>query len=105
MANVDCILQIEGFDQCRQVISISVEIITDPRLAGTPVATSVMSNAAESARSQEEHLVFEGIRTEGPSVAEDDGLAGSPVIIVDLRSVFSGDSAHGSIGLWLGDYF
>jgi hypothetical protein len=39
-------------------------------------------------RSQKEHLVFEGISAQRPSMAENDWLPRSPVFVIDLSSVF-----------------
>ena len=47
-----------------------------------------MGDAAVAASGQKEHLVFEGVRAERPAMAEDDGLSGAPVLVIDLRAVF-----------------
>ena len=41
-----------------------------------------------------EHLVLEGVRAKRPSVAEHDRLTVTPVVVVDLCSVFCGDGGH-----------
>src|SRR5437773_11700585 len=53
-----------------------------------------MSDATIAALRQEEHLVLEGLRREGPSMAEHDRLSLAPVVVVDLRAVFGRDVAH-----------
>ena len=58
------------------------------------MAPSVMGDAAVATRGKKEHLVLEGIRTQRPAMAEDDGLTRAPVIVMDLCSVFSRDRAH-----------
>jgi len=41
------------------------------------MTSPVMSDAAVTARCQEEHLIFKGICAERPAVAEDHGLPGA----------------------------
>jgi hypothetical protein len=53
---------------------------------------------------QKEHLVFKGVRAEWPTMAEYNRLTRTPIVEVDLRSVFGGNGAHGSLG-FVGDYF
>jgi hypothetical protein len=43
-----------------------------------------MGDAAISARSKENHLIFPGIRTKWPPVAEHYGLPFSPVLIINI---------------------
>jgi hypothetical protein len=63
---------------------------------------AMMRDAAVSARSQKEHLIFEGVRGERPAVAEDHRLPGAPVLVVNLRSVFSSDRVHTIFSLAIG---
>src|SRR2546427_3826327 len=53
-----------------------------------------MGDAAKTAGSQKKHLVFKGVRTQWPAVAEDDGLARPPIFEINLRSVFGCDCVH-----------
>src|SRR5207249_1034930 len=94
VTNVDRILQIQRFDERREVVSVRVHVVAVPRLAGAAMPAPVMGNAAVASRGQEEHLVFEGICAERPTVAEDDWLSRSPVVEVDLRAIPGGDRAH-----------
>ena len=48
------------------------------------MAAAVVGDAAVAVRGQEEHLVFEGVRAQRPAVAEDHGLPGAPVLVIDL---------------------
>jgi hypothetical protein len=58
VADVDNVLQIEFVDQRRQVVGVGVHVIAVPWLTGAAVAATIMCDATEAARGQEEHLVF-----------------------------------------------
>src|SRR6476660_2105635 len=94
MANMDHLLEFELLHKLRQIIGISVHVIAVPRLAGATMASSVMCYAAISARGQEEHLILEGVGTEGPAVAEHHWLPVTPIIVVTLRAVLGLDRTH-----------
>jgi hypothetical protein len=53
-----------------------------------------VSDAAESARGQKKHLIFEGVGRQRLSVAENYGLSVAPILVVDLGAVFSSDGGH-----------
>jgi hypothetical protein len=55
------------------------------------MAPAIMGYAAIPARSEEEHLVLEGICIERPTMAEDNWLTFPPVLVVDLGAVLGGD--------------
>ena len=95
VADVDRVLQIEGFDERSQIVGVGVQVIAGPRLAGAAVTAAVMRDAPVSAIGQIEHLIFECIRRKWPAVAEDDGLSVAPVVVINLRAVLRGDCAHG----------
>ena len=58
------------------------------------MTSAVMGDATVAALGQKEHLVFKGIRRQRPSVTEDYGLSGSPILVVNLRSIFRCNSTH-----------
>src|SRR5580692_8632865 len=66
------------------------------------MTAAVMGDAAISARGEEEHLVFESVRAERPSVAEDHRRSGAPVLVVNLRAVFGCERAHVAFSLGCG---
>ena len=94
MADVDRVLQIECFDQRRQIVGVGVHIVAVPGLAGAAMAAAVMRDAAVSAMRQKHHLVFPCIGAERPAVAEDHGLPVAPVLVINLRAVFRRDGGH-----------
>ena len=93
MDGMDGILEIKFLNELCEVGGVRVHVVAVSRLARTPVAAAVMGDAAVSARSQKEHLIFKGVRGERPAVAEDHWLPGAPILVVNLRSVFSSDRA------------
>ena len=84
VADVDRVLQVERFDERREVVGVGVHVVAVPGLARAAVAAAVMGDAAVAAGGQEEHLVLQGVRAERPAVAEDDGLSAAPVLVVEL---------------------
>src|SRR6266567_2885796 len=91
---MDRALEIELLDQHREVVGVSVHLVAVPRLARTTVTAPVMGDATVPVRGEKRHLVLEGVSTQRPSVAEDDGLSGSPVLIIDLCIVTGLDCRH-----------
>src|SRR5882724_12145558 len=53
-----------------------------------------MRDAAIISGSQKKHLVFKSVCAQGPTVAEDDGLARSPILEINLCSVFGRECVH-----------
>src|SRR5262249_42708445 len=94
VADVDSVLQVQGFDQRREIVGVGVKIVAVPRLTRAAVTAAVVRDAAVAARDQEEHLVFKRLRAQWPAVAEHDWLTGSPVIVVELRPVLRRERAH-----------
>ncbi len=88
---MDCVLQVEGFNERRQVVGICVHFVSIPRLARAAMAAAIMGNASISPGGQKEHLVLKGIRGERPAMTENDRLSLSPVLVVNLRAVFGRD--------------
>src|SRR5262249_8598586 len=58
------------------------------------VTAPVVRDDSIAVRAEKEHLVVPGIAAQRPAVAEDDGLAFAPVLVVDLRPVLGRDRAH-----------
>src|SRR6266446_5726475 len=94
MADMNRFLQVERFDQRREVVGVGVHVISLPRLARPAMAASVVGDTAVAARGQEKHLVLKSVRTQRPAVTEDDGLARAPVLVINLCAVFGSDGAH-----------
>jgi hypothetical protein len=62
------------------------------------MAATVMGNDAVALRLKEQHLGVPVVAAQRPAMVKDDGLAGAPILVEDLRSVLGGDqvAAHGS---------
>ena len=85
--------------QFRKVVGVSVHVVAVPRLTGAAMAAAIMGDAAMAVRSEEKHLVLEGVGAERPAMAEDDWLSAAPVLVVNLCSVLGGDGRHGDLPL------
>ncbi len=93
MADKHRVVQIECFDECREIVGVGVHVVAFPRLARTAMAATVMSNRTIAMGCYEDQLVVPGIGIERPTVAEDDGLPRAPVLIKDRGTVLCGDGA------------
>ena len=49
VADVDRVLQVERFDQRREVVGVGVRFVTIPRLAGSAMAAAVMGDTTVTA--------------------------------------------------------
>jgi len=98
VTNVDRVLQVERFDERRKVVGIGVHVVVIPGLVRSAMAAAVMRDTAVSMGGQKHHLVFPGVRAQGPAMAEDDGLSLAPVFVVHLRAVLGRDR-HGTLSL------
>ena len=94
MADMDRVIQVQRFDERREIVGVGIHLVAVPGLAGTAMAAAVMRDAAVTAVGQEHHLIFPGIRAKGPAMAEYDGLPFSPVLEVNLRAVICRDRWH-----------
>jgi hypothetical protein len=86
--------QIEMVDELGEIVGVSVHVVALPRLARATVAASIMRDAAVAVRSEEEHLVLEGVGAKRPAVAEHDRLSLAPIVVIDVRAVLGRDRAH-----------
>src|SRR5471032_3709751 len=89
-------LQVQRIDQGGQVVGIGIHGSALERLAGTAMATPVMRDDAVAVLSEEKHLVFPGVGRQGPAVAEDDGGATAPILVVNQATV---GGLHGIAGM------
>nr|ACN18103.1 hypothetical protein AKSOIL_0050 [uncultured bacterium BLR5] len=58
------------------------------------MAASIVGDAPVTAVGQEHHLIFPGVRVQGPAVTENYWLTLPPIFVVDLSSVFGFKRAH-----------
>src|ERR1700693_745109 len=97
MADQHRVVQIKCVDERRQVVSVVVQVVAVPGLAGSSTAATVMRDGAIAVGGQEERLFVPGVGMERPAVAEDDGLARAPVLVKNRGAVLCSDCAcaHG----------
>src|SRR5439155_26485061 len=91
VANQHRILQVECLEQFQKIVRIRVHVVAIPWLTGAAMHATVVPNAAVPVGRQEKHLRFPGIRSQRPSVAEYDRLAGAPVFEINLCPVLRSD--------------
>lgn len=97
VADMDCVFQVERFEERRKIVGIGIHVVAVPRLARSAMATAVMSDGAETMGGEKHHLIFPGVGTQRPAMAKDDGLAHAPILVVNLRAVFGRNRAHGCL--------
>src|SRR5215468_7629480 len=61
------------------------------------MATAVMGDGAKAMGGYIDQLVVPGVGVERPAMAEDDGLAGAPVLVVDLSALHALARRHSDI--------
>jgi hypothetical protein len=52
VTDMDCVLQVERFDKRREIVSVGIQVVAVPGLAGPALAAAVMSNAAVAAEAR-----------------------------------------------------
>src|ERR1700682_3178284 len=98
---MNCVLQVELFSQSREIVGIGVDLVTIPGLRGTAVTAPVVRNDPIALLAEVQHLSVPLVRSERPAVTEHDGLAFSPVLVVNVRAVFCRDRRHKMLSLVL----
>src|SRR5258708_39380833 len=89
------VLQVEFLDEFRHVVRVRVHLITFPRLAGATMPAAVMRDTAVAAVGKKQHLVFEGVGAQGPSVAKYHRLSFAPIFVINRCAIFPCDCLHG----------
>src|SRR5712692_1563780 len=77
-----------------EVIGVVIHIVSVAGLARSPVTSPIMGDDAIAMIQEKHHLSVPVIRTQRPAMAEDNGLSFSPILVINLRSVFSRDCRH-----------
>src|SRR6266850_3347919 len=87
-------LEVEMCGQRRQVVGVMIHIMAAIGLARASMASPVVCNHAIAVLKEEQHLRVPIIGRQRPAMRENNRLACSPVLVVDLRAVFRCDRAH-----------
>src|SRR5579862_9023153 len=77
-----------------QVVGVMVHIVAVGGLGGTTVAAAIMGDYPIAAIQKEQHLVIPVVRAERPTMAENYRLSLTPVLVVNLYTVFGRDGGH-----------
>src|SRR5258706_1110909 len=73
---------------------ICIHVVAGRGLGGPAGRSPVGCDDSVATLAEEQHLSVPVVRGERPSVTEHDGLALSPVLVVNLRSVLCGNRVH-----------
>src|ERR1700676_4887035 len=92
--NHDGVVEIERFEQRGQIVRIGVHLIAVPRLAGAPMTSPVVRNDAIALLPEEQHLAVPVVRGQWPAMRKHDRLPLSPVLVIDLCTVFGRNCCH-----------
>ena len=92
--DVDGVVQVKVLDQIGEVVRVVVHVVAFADLRGAAVPAPVMSDHPVAVLQEEHHLGVPVVGRQGPPVAEDDRLAGAPVLEEDLSSVSGRELGH-----------
>src|SRR5450755_270655 len=84
MTDHDHVAQIEHGDERGEIVSVGIHIVATRGLAGSSMAAPIMSDGTIAMGDEEHHLVVPGVGIERPAMAEDNGLPGAPVLVVEI---------------------
>src|SRR5579864_9114961 len=99
MAHVDCVLQVKLFGQRGEVVGVGVHLVTIPCLGRTAMTASIVRNDPIAILTEEQHLSVPVVRAERPAMTENYRLSRSPVLVINLRTVFRGNRWHKLLSL------
>src|SRR5260370_35303070 len=94
VTHVDCVLQVKLFGKHREIVGVGVHVIAVPGLCGTAVPSPIVRDAPITTLAEEQHLSVPVVCGERPAVPEHDGMALSPVLLVNLCTAFGCDSGR-----------
>src|ERR1700722_17537478 len=93
--DVDGVMQVKVLDQVGQVVGVVVHVVALADLCRAAVPAAVVGDHPIAMVQEEKHLGVPVVSRQGPPVAEDDRLTGTPVLEVDLSSVSGREVRHG----------
>jgi hypothetical protein len=91
---MDCVLQLKLFRERCEIVGVGVHLVALPRLCGAAMPPPVVRNDSITSLAEEHHLSVPVVGSEGPAVTEHDGLAFSPVLVENLRTIFHRNRWH-----------
>src|SRR5262249_50027921 len=78
----------------REIVGVVVHVVSVTGLAGTSVASAVMRDDPIAVIQEKHHLRVPVVGAQWPAVAENDWLACSPVLVINLCTVLRGERTH-----------
>jgi hypothetical protein len=102
VADVHGVMQIEVLGHRGQVVGVVIHVVTIASLSGAAVPAPVVGDDTIAVLQEEQHLGVPVVSRQRPAVAEDEGLARTPVLVEDLRAISRGDRPHALASVWSG---
>src|ERR1700722_12098761 len=94
MSDMHCLLEIKMRGERCQVVGVMIHVMAAVGLGGAPVSAPVVGYDAKAVLKEKHHLVVPIIGRQRPAVAEYDGLASAPVLVINLSAIFRHDHCH-----------
>ena len=91
---MDRVFQVKFIGEGGEIVGVGVHVVAVPRLSGTAVPSPVMRDDSIAELAEEQHLSVPVVGGQRPSVTEHYGLALTPVLVINVRAIFQGDSGH-----------
>src|SRR2546430_17199240 len=80
--------------ECGEIIGVVIHIVSVAGLARSSVTSPIMGDDAIAMIQEKHHLGIPLIRTQWPAMTENNRLSVSPILVIDLCSVFCCDCRH-----------
>src|SRR5271170_760152 len=94
VAHMDCVLQVKFLSEGQEIVGVCVHLVAVPRLRRTAVPSPVMRDDPKALLAEEQHLSVPIVSGKRPSVTEHYRLAFTPVLVVNLRTIFCDNRRH-----------
>src|ERR1700736_2329353 len=90
----DRVLKIEVLKQRRETVRGRVHFVAVPRLVGASMPPPVVRDDAIATLPEKQHLPVPVVRGQWPAMGKHDRLSFAPILVINLRAVFSCDCCH-----------
>src|SRR5262249_42871954 len=91
------VLEVEMLREGREVVGVVVRVMSIRTLARPSMPAAVMGDDPIAMVQEEQDLGVPVVGRQGPSMREDEGLAGAPVLVENGRAVGGDDLGHSGV--------
>src|SRR5471032_688935 len=88
------ILDAETSEQGLQIVRVGIHIVAAARLAGAPMAATIMSNDAIAVLEKKQQLWVPAIGVHRPPVRKDNGFSLSPIFVEKVGAICGSNKIH-----------